>query len=355
MKYSGSIFSVSLVLLVIYAAYYFDIEDGLVPKHPQQVKSDTIVVAESRRDDIFYGSPSITKHNGYYYISHDQYGTGERGVVHIYRSKNLNKWVRISSLNGYWGTLFSSNNRLYFWGTKTEGEGIVIYSSEDSINWELQSSILGHFHTSPSKVLVYDKSFYKVFESGKEGNRKDWKTLLVKYDISKKSFSLSNFEKNYSTHQTIEGNIVSHEDDIKILSRQNCQFDFLSRKYDVKLETLRVNHAGYSHLPGAGSKFDIFRDAVSGYFILISNPGSNCGGNRNHLALFTSKDLFLWQYRLSLKYEEDTDMGFQYPSSIVDGDNLITAYRSATTSGNFHDANSIMIISLKDFRQYFRD
>lgn len=106
-------------------------------------------------------------------------------------------------------------------------------------------------------------------------------------------------------------------------------------------------------LPGSGSKFFIRYDEVNNSYIMISNPLSDCGGNRHILSLYQSPDFLYSLFQKKLRNEIKIDImfssnpknyGFQYPSFILDKSRILIVVRVAENQESYHDANKIILL-----------
>ena len=80
---------------------------------------------------------------------------------------------------------------------------------------------------------------------------------------------------------------------------------------------------------------------------------------RNILTLSVSDDLIHWEIRRDiLNYadncfaEDESQVGFQYPSFIFDGEDLLAVVRTAVNGArNFHDANYLTFHRIRNYRR----
>ena len=162
----------------------------------------------------------------------------------------------------------------------------------------------------------------------------------------------------------IEGNLfVSPAGDLRCLMRTDADdIDvFRPRAAVLKVNTEDPDAApelmGYVPMPcGYNSKFMMRFDEVSGQYIAIGNlPNSpKQPQHRNILALFASPDAEHWTTVTRLidgEHEQLFEVGFQYPSFVFDGDDILLQVRTATNgSHNFHDANYSVFHVIPRFR-----
>ena len=107
---------------------------------------------------------------------------------------------------------------------------------------------------------------------------------------------------------------------------------------------------------GYNNKFMLLYDEVSEYYVAIGNlwTDKNNSCQRNVLALLCSKDAEDWTVCsriLDYPNEQTFEVGFQYPSFLFDGDDILLQVRTATNGAhNFHDANYSTFHIIQNFR-----
>ncbi|MGO3170468.1 MAG: hypothetical protein ACTIJA_05400 [Bavariicoccus seileri] len=109
---------------------------------------------------------------------------------------------------------------------------------------------------------------------------------------------------------------------------------------------------------GSNSKFDILYDEQSELYISIVNEivHATKPAARNVLSLAVSTDLkeFKIVKRLIDKSQEDPQqVGLQYVSFLIDGDDLLYLSRTALNGADsYHNSNYITFHRLNDFRKF---
>ena len=106
---------------------------------------------------------------------------------------------------------------------------------------------------------------------------------------------------------------------------------------------------------GSNSKFYVEKDEKSGYYVMIGNENPNGKLGRNILSMAISKDLKSWKlvHRI-YDYREKGLAGIQYPSFVLDGDDILMAIRVGYGgAAGAHDSNCICFKRIENFRQYF--
>lgn len=316
-----------------------------------KLPSHTQIVATSTTQGEYLGSPSITKHQGVYYISHDYYGGTVMNRSTIYRSTDLKKWAKISDVNDiYWATLFSHNGYLYMYGTGAEYYNVVIKRSIDGISWEHFQLLSGGYHTSTMKPYIVGNIAYKMYETfGAITPRNKWRNTIIGVNLKTMETTISNGIPANDNEQTIEGNIVENgSNELQALIRKNCGTTNEGISADYKLSTNTLHLNGFTPLPGSGSKFHLVQHPVTKKYWLATNTGADCDGNRNTLDIYQSTDLKKWQlYKTVLQHPNADNYAFQYPSFIIDKNTLLIVTRSAInqheTKLSWHQANNILL------------
>lgn len=90
--------------------------------------------------------------------------------------------------------------------------------------------------------------------------------------------------------------------------------------------------------------------------MLLNRPTEDCHWRRDILSLAVSKDGRSWRIVCDLidesaHAEGPTKVGLQYPSFIIDGDDLLCLSRTAMNGAwNFHNANAITFHRIQNYR-----
>lgn len=107
---------------------------------------------------------------------------------------------------------------------------------------------------------------------------------------------------------------------------------------------------------GSNSKFQLYRDPVTGKYIMIGTEQSAQTPGRTVLSMAVSEDFYTWRVVkriLDYRHSDPSRIGFQYPDWIFDGDDILLLVRTAFgPSANFHDANYQTFLRIENFRQY---
>ncbi len=357
------------------------------------------VVAYLHPDDYTFASsgrstcsPSIARApDGALIVSHDIYwGRCGQNITHIYRSEdNGESWRFLSGITPcFWGSLFTHRGALYILGTSTEYGALLLYRSADcGRTWGPPTEILptgssekGGPHKAPMAVVEHGGRLWTGIEFG------SWTTGMhmpgavsanVDSDLTDaKSWVCTGFlpydetrpgvVKGFPRGGTIEGNIVTGPDgglyDVLRYSTVGCEPSY-GRAYVTKIDPSRPDKtpefSKVIDFPGNLSKFFIQRDEKTGaYFALSNRVTTGVLSQRNILSLSRSDDLEHWTLcRDILNYadncfgEDEKKVGFQYPSFIFDGDDILAVSRTALNNAyNFHNANYITFHRIRNFR-----
>lgn len=350
-------------------------------------------------DDAFLSSgnctcsPSICRApDGALLVSMDIFkGGGGQDLTQIFRSEdNGETWHYASSLRPcYWGSLFTHRDKVYLLNTSTEYGALQLYGSADGgYTWCGPTVLIpggsraaGGPHKAPMPVTEYNGRLWSGVEYG------SWQTRMhcpgvvsapVDADLmDPASWSCTGFlpydpEKVTGLVGTpvggsIEGNVVPTPDgglwDILRLQTGSCVPNY-GKAYVVRVDADHPDKLpAFERLidfPGNLSKFFIRRSPEDGMYYAFSNrvtlgdPAKKSSdavnlAQRNVLTMLRSADLVHWEVRRDiLNYadncygEDDKKVGFQYPSFIFDGEDILLAVRTAINNAeNFHNANHI--------------
>ena len=112
-------------------------------------------------------------------------------------------------------------------------------------------------------------------------------------------------------------------------------------------------------LPGNYTKFHVQHDGER-YLMLLNRPTEDCHWRRDILSLAASEDGRTWRMVCDLidesaNPEGPTKVGFQYPSFIVEGSDLLCLSRTALNGAfNYHNANAITFHRVENYRALLR-
>lgn len=336
-------------------------------------------------------SPSICRlDNGELLVSHDFFRSkGGQHLTHLYRSRdNGATWEFASAISPcFWGSLFTHRGAVYLLCTSTEYGALQIYRSTDGgEHWEGPVKLLeagsreaGGPHKAPMAVIAHGGRLWTAVEFGSWDTEMhcpgavsadenadlmdptSWLcTGFLPYDAAKLP-EISGHPRG----GTIEGNLLVTPDgelvDLLRFSTRLCQPSY-GKAYLTRVTApdQLMEFVSTVDFPGNLSKFFILQSPADGRYYALSNPvtGENLL-QRNVLRLSVSDDLLHWTtVRDILNYEDNCfgedskKVGFQYPSFIFDGDDILAAVRTALNGAeNFHNANHITFHRIRNYRK----
>jgi hypothetical protein len=335
----------------------------------------------SPQSKCYVGSPSIAiLPNGSYVASHDIFGPNSTSnTTLIFNSVDKGEsWVHISTLvYQWWSTLFVLNEHLYIIGVTKQLGSIAIRKSEDNgSTWtdptNGENGLLsdeGEFHCAPVPVTIYNGRIWRAFEH--RNPPEDWgvnyRSVVVSAPLDSnllhaKSWTRTNFLRYDPEWKTIsggnawlEGNIVPSQNGLVCVLRVNIR-EGGDVAAVVKVENENVigfDPKDFIRFPGGNTKFTIRFDSISKRYWTLSNKQQEPVAKRNNLVLASSEDLYKWEVRRVVLYNNDLEnVGFQYVDWLVEGDDIIAISRTAFNgANNFHDANYLTFHRVPNFRQ----
>lgn len=357
----------------------------------------TVVAYLHPEDETFISSgtatcsPSIcAAPDGALLVSHDIYRSrGGQNLTHVYRSEDGGRtWRFASALSPcFWGGLFVHRGKVYLLATATEYGALVLYESSDGgMSWrgpvqllEGGSSEDGGPHKAPMPVIEHAGRLWTGVEFGSWRQRMHCPgavSAAVDDDLMRpESWVCTGFlpydparvrdVRGYPIGGTIEGNVVAAPDgaliDLLRYQTATCVPNY-GKAYMVALDAEHPDRlprfVRTVEFPGNLSKFHILRSPSDGrYYALSNRVTTETLNQRNILTLSVSDDLVDWQVKRDILnyadncFPEGEDMvGFQYPSFIFDGDDLLAVSRTAINGAeNFHNANFITFHRIRNY------
>lgn len=358
-----------------------------------------IVVNYLHPDDEIYAfsgralcSPSLViLPSGALLASMDLFAPGApQNLTLLFRSDDRGQsWRYVADLfSCYWATLFVHRGRLYVQACSTEYGDILIGASDDEgQSWTApvhlfpgsSSPLAAGWQRTPMPILrAHGRLFVSVdYGAWKEGGHQigllsipDDADLLVSRNWT--CSDLIAYDPAWPGAPTgkssglLEGSMVISPDgrllNLLRIGLIGCQPDhgvavLLEADADNPEAALKF-HRFIAMPSGSNSKTHVLYDDQSRQYLAIGNicvdPATP--GQRNVLALQSSRDLYHWQVvkvLLDYRTENPQNVGFQYISFLIDGDDLLVLSRtSLNKSRNFHDANYATFHVVANFRQY---
>lgn len=335
-------------------------------------------------------SPNLIKlPSGKLLASMDLYeGRGPQNLSLLFQSTDRGAtWHYVCDLHPlFWGKMFWHRDRLYMLGCSTEFGDVVIGASDDEgKTWTAPVHLFSGSNTvgdgweqSPMPVVKYNGRIYVSMEFA--GRNVGWLPSVLSaeegadlldpgsWHASKPFCPLPGLmgTPGVSVECFVEGNLfVTPDGELCCMHRVDGEgFRILEGKAGVtKVNTEDPDAAlQFSHfvsMPfGYHNKFMMRYDEVSGCYVAIGNLPTldKCVKQRNVLALAYSKDAENWQLACRLidyAGEQLWEVGYQYPSFLFDGDDILLQVRTATNGArNFHDANYSTFHVIPAFRKW---
>lgn len=320
----------------------------------------------------FLCSPNIVRtKSGRLIASMDLYGMPQLLTLLFYSEDNGKTWRYLNDLYPfYWGTLFYYKEVLYIIGLTTEyGNFIISNSLDEGKSWSAPVTLFygsnchckyGGFHRAPMPITMYNDRLYTCAEYGcwdinshipcilsihKDDDLMvpgNWvRSEYLHFDGDWKEAS------NSSQGDTMEGNIVRFPDG----NLYNClrwkSGSYLKLKIDESDFEKAPEFCGIINAPVSNSMFKIipYKDK----YLLVTNHKTpamekyKSWSYRNRLSIFETSDIEnfkLIKDVVNFENEDASKFGFQYPSVILEGDELLMAVRSSfNNADSCHNSN----------------
>ena len=314
----------------------------------------------------------------------------------LFSSDDMGKsWKYLSELCPcFWGSMFVVGNELYMMGCSTEyGDLLVGKSSDGGKTWSNPTVIArgtgklleGGCHKAPCVVTEYNGRIYTSLEYGSWDATKLFASCVVSAPIdadllAPESWSITppyylcanRNPKGDRKMGMIEGNIVEipgeglfnilrsagHKDGHAVVLEINTNDPEAPQIPNFNDSVDSIEDIGDIDFPSHNSKFEIRYDKVSGKWFALGtwNYYNHHVADRRVLSFFRSDDCKKWVKVMDLLDIRDTckdpsKEGFQYPSFIIDGDDILWLSRTAINEpANFHDSNYTTFHIIKNFR-----
>ena len=344
---------------------------------------------------LYVGSPAIViLPDGGYVATHDLFGPGAPdggreppapqqvpliwGRTCVFGSSDRGRsWTHLTDLDGqFFSNLFTHGDALYVMGTSGRyGDVVIRRSTDGGRTWTEPRDersgrlVVGCYHTAPVPVIQHEGRLWR----GVEEVVTDWpmrdlavRVLSCPDDVdllNARNWTLSESARydrawvpSDPKQQWLEGNVVPTPDGglVNMLRTVAGRQDRMARvrvSRDGKALSFDPNR-DFVTMPGAGVKFTVRFDDVSGLYWSLVNP--NC--ERHVLSLISSPDLKEWTVEAELLRAAREGMdGFQYPDWQFDGKDMIVASRTAFDDEyggppRAHDANFLTFHRVHGFR-----
>ena len=363
----------------------------------------TVIAHSPKTSGIFLGSPSIcVLPDGTYIASHDLFGRNWQekhgSSTLIYESKDKGQtWKQIGRADGQeWVPLFYHKGALYLIGAGVPHYGFVVKKSIDggrtwSVPKDEKTGVIykGKMQANVNPIAVANGRIYVSAEMPGHPKPKGWCHMYSVVMSAPEDSDLLDARNwtmsskviipdgmaNLAHTGWLEGNMVMRRSDGKVFNilRTHGITDEIAAFYQVsadgKTATLDEQDM-FIRMPGACKKFYIIYDDKTQTYYAASNwtlerergKVGNCPHpikaerTRNTMALSRSKNLIDWEVYTVILHGDDIDhTGFQYPSMVIDGDDLLLVSRTAYpdeegVADNQHNSNFITFHRIKNFR-----
>jgi len=380
----------SLSLLFILMFIIVGCKTPLVSEY--EVESGSVIAFSPASSEQYIGSPSIAKlPNGKYIASHDFFGPkATLRQTEIYHSVDDGiSWGKISELDGQWlSSIFYHQGNLFIMGTSERyGFCVIRRSDDEGKTWtEPQDSLTGillgdsEYHTAPMTTVIHDGRIWRAMEE--RNPPENWGVNFLSFVMSApegadllkaSSWQATNrlrYNQEWEGRAWLEGNVVITPSG-KIENILRCAVDKDNIGEVACVITISPDGQkayfdstkGFIEFPGGSKKFSIRYDENSQLYWSLSNyipkeyEGSDPSQTRNTLALIFSHDLKSWKINKIILHDSDVKhVGYQYVDWLFEDNDIISVIRAAypesdgTQAHNAHDANHLLFLRIKDFR-----
>ncbi|MFT8358109.1 hypothetical protein [Bifidobacterium aquikefiri] len=342
----------------------------------------------------FYGRvlarPSIVRlSNGRLLASMDVFSWhGGQNLTMIFSSDDAGEtWEYLTELFPcFWGAMFVHRDALYMLAMTTEyGDLIIGRASDEGRSWSQPVTLfrssangdVGGLHKAPLPIVETHGCLVTAIDYG------SWETggfqqaivsvpsdadLLDpdQWNLSKSCNPKDALLRNASiVGSGLEGNVVVGNDGIihdMLRLQLGSESQHPSRALMLTVDPSLTSLSFEGTVPfngGNNSKFFVLFDAQSALYWAVGNEIA--GGDadaRNILSLSCSKDLAMFEnvHRIvDLSHGDPRYVAAQYPSCIIDGNDLLVVSRTAwNEADSYHNSNYITFHRVQDFRQYAR-
>lgn len=314
---------------------------------------------------------------------------GPQNLTLLFRSDDGGRnWEYLCDLfPAYWGALFMNHGVLYFLGTNTENGHVLIGASYDEgCSWTKPTMLFvgggGRetcgYQRQPVPIIEHEGTLITSVDYGSHTSpsRYGVGTMSVSADadlLDPTNWTVSDltyFDRGWPGSPT-GGTVSMHEGSVYVagdgrlvnLVRMEirdadpsygkaCLLELDPNNLEAAPKFLKI-----ADMPtGSNSRTHVLKDPESGRYWAIGNlvTDDTTPRMRNVLCLCVSNDGYEWHVaKTLLDYHQldPADVGFQYTSFIIDGDDILYLTRTAINGAhNFHDANCQTFGVVSDFR-----
>lgn len=330
----------------------------------------------------FLGSPSLVRANDDSLIAGMDYFKlqGAQNIVTLFKSyDNGASWTHLCDLHPfYWSSIFSHNDELYMIGLSTEyGDLRIIKSADCGETWSDPVTlfcgsnlmcITGGMHRAPMQVVKHNGRLYTSCEYGKWGGTTHYPGI-ISIDENADLMVAENWcctgflpfdgkwkEDAVEKGDTIEGNVVVGPDGNLYECLRWKIGEYLKLKINTEDSEASLEYDSLVKAPVSNSMFRIL--PYKGKYLLFTNRKTeaaeklspNVMSYRNVLSLYVSDDLenfTLIKDIFNFETSPASEIGFQYPVAVPDGDGFILMIRSAFNGADtYHNSNYMLFTKI---------
>ena len=330
------------------------------------------------------------------------FGGNNNGMLYASLDSGKTWTLRHQFSDGVYGqTVFSLNNALYMFYRSSNNPAQLRIAKSTDHGYSWNTSVLGSFSADVipgggTPVLKNGVIYFAFTDEGGSGGWPEYFRLRVASCATNLSLTSSaNWQftdfAEFPFSPAVGGRtadgwlepqcVLGPDGKVWVLARVNSpdsgdvsavlkvSIDRTELEFNNQYEPSDPLDTGFIYAPWAGgSRFHILYDEISERYLMLSSPylGSPSENDRhrpvrNMLALYESHDLKHFSMVKTLIVDDAFEdwrlsswfSGFQYPSAVIDGDDLHYISRTAyKTFDNQHDANSATVHMLENFRDY---
>lgn len=294
---------------------------------------------------------------------------------------NGENWEYVTELFPcFWGKMFLSSGRLYMLSVSREYGDLLIGRSDDEGKTWTKPTVLFRGSSSTRETGIHRAPMPVIHANGRvitDVQYGAWpKRIMADAVLSApegsdltnaENWVLSEFWKPSDAPEAVMENVIGGIEGSMVAAPDGSICDFLRYangkwlmlEYDPGTPEGRLTFKKIVDFPATTSKADILYDEKSGYYISIASYWlKDPETNRNLLSLLYSKDLENWrlaEHLIDFRGEDPHEVGFQYVSFLIDGEDILYQCRTAfNRAHNFHDSNYQTFHRVKAFRSLLK-
>ena len=327
-------------------------------------------------------SPSIVRlADGRLLASMDMYKSSyPQNLTMLFRSDdNGEHWRYLTDLFPcFWGKLFLHNDGLYMLGVSREyGDLLIGRSYDGGENWTVptvlfrgrNSSEHPGIHRAPmpfysrNGLLMTDVQYGAtqcgLMFDGVISVRSDRDLLDAGNWVLSDLYAAPPEELKESTDipNGIEGNIIDEPNGNAVIFLRYDRGKALVLNFDPANPENAPTFNSIINFPSTASKFEIYYDKPSGYYVsIVDYPLEEPRTERNLLTLIYSRNMKEWKtakHIIDHRYDDPDKTGFQYVSFLIEENDIIFESRTAYNGADsYHNSNCVTFHRIREFRKY---